>query len=120
MLCYEVRGPALASLGFKPTPKGLEAFMASREPADDMSALSDEEFVPIVDAHNRIVMMMQGMSPAHIPDALSMRGEKVVDEFAPEEGAGEEGEEGAGVEGAGEEGEEGAEGAPAAALDGGA
>ena len=50
--------------------------MASREPGDDMSALPDEEFVPLVDAHNRIVMMMQGMSPARIPDALSLRGEK--------------------------------------------
>ena len=72
----EVRGPALAYLGFKPTNRGLEAFMASRDPGDDMSALSDEEFVPMVDSHNRIVLMMQGMSPARIPDALSLRGEK--------------------------------------------
>eukprot|EP00316_Scyphosphaera_apsteinii_P015606 CAMPEP_0119336890 /NCGR_PEP_ID=MMETSP1333-20130426/92880_1 /TAXON_ID=418940 /ORGANISM="Scyphosphaera apsteinii, Strain RCC1455" /LENGTH=394 /DNA_ID=CAMNT_0007347809 /DNA_START=83 /DNA_END=1267 /DNA_ORIENTATION=+ len=115
-LWLKVRGPALAYLGFKPTMKGLDAFMASRIPEEELDRLmTDEDYVALTDAHNRIVMMMQGMSPARIPDAMATRGKKVVDEtYNADEAAGEEGE--VVAEEGGEEAEGGgkAEGAPSA------
>ena len=106
-----------------PPPKGLQAFMASRQPADDLDALSDEDFVPIMDAHNRIVALMSGKDPKHIVPAMKIRegaSQKAESFDVLDENAGEEG-------GEGEEGEaegpewaegvaEGAEGAPAPAA----
>ena len=62
----QVRGPALAKLGFPPTAKGLAEYMACRDPGDDLGGLSDDDYVPVVDAHNRIVQLMSGQvaSPA--------------------------------------------------------
>lgn len=69
----QVRGPALIKLGFYPSNKGLAEFMASRDPGDDISALPDEQFKAIQDAHNRIVRLMSGNDPRQIQDALAMR-----------------------------------------------
>lgn len=68
-----MRGPALLKLGFHPSADGLDAWMAARQPADDLSSLSDEDYVPLVDAHNRIVALMGGNNPANIVDALATR-----------------------------------------------
>ena len=69
----QVRGPALAKLGFQPTAKGLVEYMDCREPKDDLSGLSDKKFVEIFDAHNRIVALMSAGDPTKIRDAMSAR-----------------------------------------------
>jgi len=73
LVYMQCRGPALMKLGFEPTAAGLALWMDSCEPSDDLSSLSDAEFLALVDAHNRIVALMGGNSPAKIPDALAAR-----------------------------------------------
>ena len=73
MVYMKVRGPALAKLGFQPTAKGLVEYMDCREPKDDLSRLSDAQFVEIMDAHNRIVALMSAGDPSKIVDAMKMR-----------------------------------------------
>jgi len=73
LVYMQCRGPALMKLGFEPSAAGLALWMDSREPSDDLSSLSDDDFLPLVDAHNRIVALMSGQPPTRIPDALLMR-----------------------------------------------
>ena len=56
-----------------PGAKGLVEYMDCREPKDDLSGLSDEKFVEIFDAHNRIVALMSAGDPTKIRDAMSAR-----------------------------------------------
>ena len=106
----QVRGPALIKLGYMPTTKGLNEYMASRYSGDDYSALNDADYKELTDAHNRIVALMGGQNPSNIVDALAKRhaGEKLDMGSAFEAEPDKEEEEG-------EEGKADEEGAPAAA-----
>ena len=101
--CTKVRGPALIRLGYPPNTKGLNEYMATVDPEDEVhnyDKLSDVDYKAIMDAHNRIVALMGGQNPANIIDALAKRkagggvdlGAAFEAEPEPEAAEGEEGE----------------------------
>ena len=76
LIYMKVRGPALIRLGYTPNTKGLNEYMATVDPDDEVhnyAKLSDEDHKAIMDAHNRIVALMGGQNPANIVDALAQR-----------------------------------------------
>ena len=73
LIYMKVRGPALIKLGYYPNNKGLDEYMATVYTGDNYSHLSDEDYVLLTDAHNRIVQLMGGNDPGRIPDAMAQR-----------------------------------------------